>query len=246
MYSSHQRKLDLFILCHYSKKMQYLYQVLFIGISGKAKNRLYNKRGDALVFSVQKQFKRPDGLLGWFVGKVMEYDNRRINKWSINQLSIRKGDRILEIGYGPGYCIRLISKRFPSTFVDGVDISETMKETAQHKNKQAIKKGRVRLFVHDISHFQLDDVQYDRIFSVNNYPLWNDQKKSLTHIYAMLKKGGSLLITVQPRGEKERDSMAEQYGEDISLALHEAGFKDISLSYKDVKPTLTVCVTCVK
>ncbi|NMH70308.1 class I SAM-dependent methyltransferase [Bacillus sp. RO3] len=198
------------------------------------------------MFSLQKQFKRPNGVLGWFVGKIMEVDNRKINNWSIRQLSIQDGDRVLEVGYGPGYCIHHICRRFPRTSVDGVDISETMKDTAWNKNATFIEKGRARLFVHDISHFRINDAKYDRIFSVNNYPLWNNQKKSLSHLYDMLKTGGILVITVQPRGEEERDSRAIQYGERISDALHEAGFKDITLSYKKVRPALTVCVKCVK
>ncbi|WP_235576165.1 class I SAM-dependent DNA methyltransferase [Rossellomorea vietnamensis] len=195
---------------------------------------------------MQKQFKRPKGILGWFVGKVMEFDNRKINNWSIKKLSIKNGERILEVGYGPGYCIKRMTDRFPDTFVDGVDLSETMKDTAQSKNQQAVEKGRVRLFVQDISQFELGKVQYDRIFSVNNYPLWKDQMKSLHHLYSMLKEGGTLLITVQPRGEEETDGRARRYGEEISQALQDAGFKDITLSYKNVKPALTVCVKCVK
>ena len=198
------------------------------------------------MFSIQKHFKRPKGFLGWFVGKVMEFDNRKINNWSIKQLAIQNGERILEVGYGPGYCIRRISKLYPGSFVDGVDISDTMKETAQSKNEEAIEKGRVRLFVQDISQFELNDVQYDRILSVNNYPLWNDQKQALIHLYKMLKTDGTLLITVQPRGDEERDSKARGYGAEISQALQKTGFKNITVSYKDANPSLTVSVKCVK
>ncbi|MCR8846772.1 class I SAM-dependent methyltransferase [Rossellomorea sp. SC111] len=198
------------------------------------------------MFTLQKQFKRPKGILGWVVGKVMEFDNRKINNWSIKQLAIEKDHRILEVGFGPGYCIKRITDRFPDTFVDGVDLSETMKDAAQSKNQQAIEKGRVRLFVQDISQFELNDVQYDRIFSVNNYPLWNNHKQALSHLYTMLKTEGTLLITVQPRGDEERDSKARRYGEEISKALQETGFKNITLSYKDVSPALTVSIKGVK
>ncbi|MBW3113131.1 MULTISPECIES: class I SAM-dependent DNA methyltransferase [Bacillaceae] len=198
------------------------------------------------MFSIQKHFKRPKGFLGWFVGKVMEFDNRKINNWSIKQLAIQNGERILEVGYGTGYCIRRISKLYPGSFVDGVDISDTMKETAQSKNEEAIEKGRVRLFVQDISQFELNDVQYDRILSVNNYPLWNDQKQALIHLYKMLKTDGTLLITVQPRGDEERDSKARVYGAEISQALQNTGFKNITVSYKDANPSLTVSVKGVK
>ncbi|WP_064091269.1 class I SAM-dependent methyltransferase [Rossellomorea aquimaris] len=198
------------------------------------------------MFSLQKQFKRPKGIVGWVIGKVMEFDNRKINNWSINQLSIQNNDQILEVGFGPGYCIRRISTKFPDTTIHGVDISETMKEAAAKKNHQAILKGQVSLYVHDISKFELDRVQYDKIFSVNNYPLWTDKKSALSHLYNMLKTGGTIVITVQPRGDEEKDSRAQEYGESIYYALHEAGFKDITLSYKNIKPAITVSVRCTK
>jgi ubiquinone/menaquinone biosynthesis C-methylase UbiE len=226
-------------------------QVSFTRFCGKEKERTsFDSKnsigGDALLFSIQRQFKLPKGFLGWLAGKVMEYDNRKINNWSINQLSIQNSEKILEVGYGPGYCIRRISKLYPDTLVDGVDISDTMKETAQSKNEDAIERGRVRLFVQDISQFELNEVLYDRIFSVNNYPLWRDQKQALNHLYKMLKRDGTLLITVQPRGEEESDSRARGYGEEISHALKEIGFKHVALSYKKVKPALTVSVRGVK
>ncbi|OIU71388.1 class I SAM-dependent DNA methyltransferase [Rossellomorea aquimaris] len=199
-----------------------------------------------MTFSLQKQFKQPKGILGWIIGKVMEIDNRKINKWSIKKMPIRRGDHILEIGYGPGYCIHKIIQKYPGCTVDGVDISSTMKDAAGQKNKDAIKKGKVHLIVEDISTFKLDDERYDHIFSVNNYPLWSDPKKALSHLYHMLKPGGTLVITVQPRGDEERDSRARSYGEQISNELEQAGFTNIAISYKKVRPSLTVSVTCTK
>jgi ubiquinone/menaquinone biosynthesis C-methylase UbiE len=199
-----------------------------------------------MLFSLQNQFKRPRGILGWIVGKVMELDNRRINKWSLQQLPIQQGDHILEVGFGPGYCINKIVQNNHGTTIDGVDISSTMKEAAHQKNKEAIEKGRVRLFVHDISQFHIDDDPYDHIFSVNNYPLWTDTNKALSHLYQMLNPGGTMVITVQPRGKEEKDSRARLYAEQISNELTNAGFKNIQISYKKVRPALTVSVKCTK
>lgn len=198
------------------------------------------------MFSLQKQFKRPKGILGWLAGKTMEFDNRKINNWSIKQLSIQEGDKILEIGYGPGYCINQIHRQFNDVKIDGVDISETMMETAHHKNQKAIDEGMVCLYKQDISQFKLKEEVYDKIFSVNNYPLWENQESALTHLFHMLLKGGTLLITVQPRGEEETDQNARRYGETISKALQKAGFHDITITFKKVRPSLTVCVKCIK
>ncbi|KMK97486.1 SAM-dependent methyltransferase [Rossellomorea marisflavi] len=194
---------------------------------------------------LQKQFKEPSGPLGWLAGKIMEFDNRRIHRWSLKRLGIKNGDRVLEIGFGTGSCIERIAASYPDASVDGIDISETMEETARKKNETAIQEGRVRLWKGDIGDFS-GETAYDKIFAINNYPLWSDQEKSLARIHSLLDEGGTLLITVQPRGDEASDERAKEYGQDIASALRSTGFKDLSISYKNGSPALTVCVTCKK
>ncbi|MBV6683439.1 class I SAM-dependent methyltransferase [Bacillus sp. JRC01] len=194
---------------------------------------------------LQKQFKEPSGPLGWLAGKIMEFDNRRIHHWSLKRLGIQNGDRVLEIGYGTGSCIESIAASYPHASVDGIDISETMEETAKKKNEKAIHEGRVRLWNGDIGDFS-SDTSYDKIFAINNYPLWNDQEKSLARIYSLLHEGGTLLITVQPRGDEASDERAKEYGEEIAAAVRSTGFKDVSISYKKGSPAMTASVTCKK
>jgi len=195
--------------------------------------------------SFSKQFEKPEGLLGQIAGKIMSIENRTINKWTLDLLNIQPRDQLLEVGFGPGFAIEEAGERFPSIYIDGVDTSETMKDTAENRNKALISEGRLRLFVKDIAEFKADK-RYDKIFSVNNYPLWPSRQKGLAVLFELLKRGGQIAITVQPREEDADEEKTKYLARMICRELEEAGFSGTAIHYKDVRPALTVCVTAIK
>ncbi len=192
-----------------------------------------------------KQFEKPEGILGKLAGKIMYFENRKINKWTIRKLNIKRRDSILEVGYGPGYSIRYIMDNYRHVEADGVDVSEDMKSAASKLNDDCIQQGKVRLFAKDIHHF-FPDKKYNKIFSVNNYPLWTKPRDSLTHLYGMLENNGRIAITVQPRENGANEAITKNLGQVIKADMEAAGFHSISVLYKKARPLLTVCVTGIK
>lgn len=198
-----------------------------------------------MIDSMAKQFEKPRGLLGKLAGTIMFFENRKINKWSIKKLQVNKNDRILEIGFGPGYAIRTLMSNYRGIEVDGIDLSAKMKAEAMKRNKEWIETGKVHLTVGDVADFQPDHC-YNRIISVNNYPLWDRPHTSLEHLYRLLKQGGRIVLTVQPREEGSTAETAKQLGELMEKDLLNAGFIDPEVSFMKVRPVLTVCVTARK
>lgn len=39
-----------------------------------------------------KQFEKPEGIFGKLAGKIMYFENRKINKWTIRKLNIKRRD----------------------------------------------------------------------------------------------------------------------------------------------------------
>ncbi|WP_226642046.1 class I SAM-dependent methyltransferase [Mesobacillus subterraneus] len=198
-----------------------------------------------MIDSMAKQFEKPKGILGKLAGTIMYFENRKINKWSINKLRVNKFDKILEIGFGPGYGIKTIMSDYRGIEMDGIDLSPKMKEEATKRNKEWIDTGKVHLTVGDVVDFKPDH-QYNKIISVNNYPLWDQPLTSLRHLFQLLKQGGRIVLTVQPREEGSTANTAKQLGDRMFRDLLDAGFKDPEVSYLDVRPVLTVCVTAEK
>ncbi|MEW8971111.1 MAG: class I SAM-dependent methyltransferase, partial [Mesobacillus sp.] len=172
-------------------------------------------------------------------------ENRKINKWSIRKLQVNRYDKILEIGFGPGYGIKTLMSNYRGIEVDGIDLSAKMKDEATKRNKEWIDTRKVHLTIGDVADFQPDH-RYNKMISVNNYPLWDQPLTSLRHLFQLLKQGGRIVLTVQPREEGSTADTAKQLGERMSKDLLNAGFKNPEVSYLDVRPVLTVCVTAEK
>lgn len=192
-----------------------------------------------------KQFRKPEGLLGRIVGRIMSFDNRKINTWTLNRLQIKPGDIILEIGFGPGAAIEDMFKRQRNLRIDGIDLSHDMLKVASTRNLDALKKKKLRLFEGDLLEIEEDFYQYDKVVSVNNYPLWKDKQSTLKRIYQLMKNNGVIAITVQPREEDASRKKTFAHAHEIEQALYLAGFRNISVKFKKIAPELTVCVTAV-
>lgn len=189
-----------------------------------------------------RQFKKPKGILGKITGLIMFLENQKINRWSIKLLKIKKGNRILEIGYGPGYAVKEIMENTRKVTLDGIDLSESMQRTAEKRNRNFIQQGKVNLYSGDIFAFQ-PKREYDKVFSVNNYPLWEKPLHSLKRINGMMASGGQITLTVQPREKGAGPQTARELGEVMRQDLAKAGFRHITIAFKKVRPVLTVSVS---
>ena len=98
------------------------------------------------------QFRRPCGWVGVLAGWIMATrpSNRLRNAWTVKLLELRPGDRVLEVGHGPGLALGLAAAKVPQGRVVGLDHSRTMHAQAARRNRAAIREGRVRFLVGSI------------------------------------------------------------------------------------------------
>jgi cyclopropane fatty-acyl-phospholipid synthase-like methyltransferase len=205
------------------------------------------KKEEKTMFETFKRnFSKPAGLYGIIAGKIMAWENKDINNWTIAHLNLQAGDRVLEVGFGPGYSMEYMVKHYASLNVDGVDVSETMKAQAEKRLSSHIDSGDVRLFLGDIETIILPHETYHKILSVNNYTIWNEPRNGLQNLYQTLKPGGKIAITMQPREDDASANKTRMFGKQIHDDLKACGFRQIHLAFKDIQPELTVCVTGVK
>ncbi|OAK71010.1 class I SAM-dependent methyltransferase [Lederbergia galactosidilytica] len=199
-----------------------------------------------MLETIKQNFKQPKGLIGKLIGKIMAAENKTLNEWTIEQLKVRHGDHILEVGYGPGYSMEFLVKHYRNVSVDGIDNSKAMKDEATHRLKSQVEKGQIRLETSDISDAKLQPNSYYRVLAVNTYTLWKDRQAGLENIYQAVKPGGKIAITMQPRQEDARLHKTKQFGKQIRTELKWSGFQQIKVRYKEIPPVLVVCVTALK
>ncbi len=211
----------------------------------KARSSMEN----ALKTYLVSQFGHPRGFVGALAGHIMarRASNLKRNLWTIELMSLKPADRVLEIGFGPGFALEKVCKRLKEGMAIGLDRSETMLQMARSRNRQPILDGRLKLVLGSIEQesTRLDSSlagPFDVIYAVNVAMFWREPIEILKTLRTRLVQGGRALLTFQPRSGARNDAAALTAGEKIAQQMREAGFADIRIeSLKTISPK-AVCV----
>ncbi|NJK48670.1 class I SAM-dependent methyltransferase [Candidatus Gracilibacteria bacterium] len=198
----------------------------------------------SLVEKIVEQFACPTGFWGNIVGFIMAHrsSNLERNEWAISLLNLQPSDRVLEIGFGPGVTIQKMSEIAIDGVIWGIDRSEVMFRQASKRNQRAISAGRVRLFLTSVSQLPSFDSPFDKILAVNNFYFWDNKTEVLRRLREQLRTGGIIALVHQPRLPGTTEDDVIEAGEKFSRYLEMAGFKDIQVERKRMKPVSTVYV----
>jgi SAM-dependent methyltransferase len=141
---------------------------------------------------ITSPFALPNGWRGWLAGRFMLWTNRQDEV--VDVLDLRPGQRVLEVGYGPGGLIRLLARRPERLQVIGVDPAQGMRDLASRTNRAAVRDGRVELRLGTAADAGLDDASVDRVVSVNNVGLWPDLDAGVRELRRVVRPGGIVVL----------------------------------------------------
>lgn len=194
---------------------------------------------------VAKQFGKPEGILGNLAGFIMANRSSNVERinWAIKLLNLKSTDNILEIGYGPGIAINIMSKTVKEGKIIGIDHSKVMYNQAYKRNIKDIKSGKIILIHDSISNLQNYNYTFDKILDINTFQFWENHFDILANLYNVLNENGTIEIVHQPRKPGATDADTRKMGEYIFKSLNTAGFKNIKKEIKDMKPVSTIYVT---
>lgn len=140
---------------------------------------------------VRSPFALPQGLGGWFAGRVMLWTNRQQDV--VDLLDVQAGEQVLEAGYGPGGLIRLL-QRTPARRICGVDPSPQMRAVALRPHRAEIATGRIDLRLGTADRTGYADAEFDCVVSVNNVAIWPDLQAGLSELHRVVRPAGRVLI----------------------------------------------------
>ena len=172
---------------------------------------------------IESQFGNPRGMMGHLVGVIMARENRRRNLWALSLLDLHATDRVLEIGFGPGWAIQQVSRIVRGGLVAGVDRSTTMLKQAQTRNRAGIKAGHVVLRAGSAAKIPYESENFDKVYAVNSFHEWEDSSAGLAEASRVLKPGGLLLIIEHPHGNPDT-KMIQKVQNEIVGQLSQIGF----------------------
>lgn len=196
----------------------------------------------SLRHAIVSQFERPRGCLGRVVGLILAGRGSNLvrNRWTVDLLDPKSGERVLEIGCGPGVALELCLSRMSVKAV-GVDHSGLMIAQASRRNTNAMRAGRLSLIEGTIDDVPGDFAPFDKLFSINVIQ-FVDRAKFIARAKALLKPGGTFAATYQPRHAKATRNDALAMAAQLTERLTAQGFAQMRTEEIDLKPVPAVCV----
>jgi ubiquinone/menaquinone biosynthesis C-methylase UbiE len=200
-----------------------------------------------------RQSRLPAGFWGKIAGRQMMRLNRKLIEWSLELLEIKPDDRILEIGFGPGFGIHEASKMASQGWVAGIELSETMLKEASKLNVAAIASGRVELRLGDASFLPYGDEEFDKVFAVNVLYFWENPLEPLAETKRVMRFGSRIVIGMIEKEDfkKEKSTQTGLFnlfsGQEVEQLLIDSGFSGATFVERDVHPVgMGVCAIANK
>ncbi len=152
-------------------------------------------------------FGRPRGLLGRLGGLMMARTNKPCAAWVVMLLDIQPQDQVLEIGFGSGVAVELMTQLTATGFVAGIDASKEMVRQATVRNAKTIESGRVELQHGSVEHLPFADNSFDKALVINSMQVWPDAMAGLREIRRVLKAGGKIALGFTPYSGQSKNGM---------------------------------------
>jgi len=198
-----------------------------------------------------RQFGRPSGLFGKFIGNGMAKRNVYDAQWTVSLLDIQPQQRVLEIGFGPGVSTQLVAEKASQGFVAGIDHSQTMIQAASQRNAKAIQTGRMELKQGEVGSLPYPDESFDIVLSLHSIYFWQNPVECLREIKRVLRPDGRLAITIQPKDKWVQNVddkvMTLYFGKDLASMFSEAGYRNVRVQIPPAEDRKSLeCVIGVK
>ena len=146
---------------------------------------------------VEHQARKPQGTLGVVMGWFLERGNAVQNRTTVEALCPAPGAAVLEIGFGPGHALEMLSRKAPLALIAGADHSELMVETARRRLEPRRGPAALDLRVAEAERLPFADEAFDLVYAVNSYHQWPDQEAALAEIAGVLKPGGEVVLSIR-------------------------------------------------
>jgi SAM-dependent methyltransferase len=202
-----------------------------------------SRRGiiDRIWRALGSQLRNPTGPAGSIAGWLMALVNDEPNRLAIDALDLARGERVLELGFGPGWSLRTIAAR-TRTRVYGIDQSARMLEQATHMNEVAVSSGRMVLVRGPFSPLPWIDEMFDKVLLVNVVYFFDLAGRDIAEVYRVLRSGGRVVIYATSRNTMQKWPFAGLNthrtfdAHDLRNLLEIAGFRpsDIKITYAEL------------
>lgn len=141
------------------------------------------------------QLGKPEGEKGIQVGQMMNETNISMTRNTLENLSLKGSDTILELGHGNANHLLELFEQAKNLQYFGLDVSELMKQEAEKFASEYALEEKAKFQLFDGTNIPFADNLFDKIFTVNTIYFWQKPQQLIAELHRVLKPDGVLCIT---------------------------------------------------
>jgi ubiquinone/menaquinone biosynthesis C-methylase UbiE len=149
------------------------------------------------VVWVFRQVRKPSGPLGRRTVRAMNMGHSKMTDWGLEQVSVPKNARILDVGCGGGRTVRKLAALAPDGRVIGLDYSAASVAVSRDTNAPEIETGRVQILQGSVAALPFPDRAFDIVTAVETHYYWPDLPADVREILRVLEPGGTFVLIAE-------------------------------------------------
>lgn len=184
---------------------------------------------------IAEQGRKPSGLLGRIVARVMAKETAGENEFALELLQLRPEDAVLEIGCGHGKTLAKAAKFVSRGSLSGIDFSPVMHRHATRRHRRLVAEKRIEFLLGNSDRLPFDDKSFDKVFTVHTVYFWKTPIDHLAEARRVLKPGGRFVLGFRPAEDAgfQATFPSEIYHirpeAEVAQSARDAGFEAVKL-----------------
>ncbi len=163
--------------------------------------------GPRVLAAYVQALARPTGVLGHLGAKAMVESNTPLVRATVAGLDLHDGERVLEVGPGPGQGIDA-ALAAADVVVHAADPAAAMLARLRRRHRRAVRRGRLRLHECRLTDLALPGPVH-AAWAVNVVYFLDDRVAAFAHLHDLLAPGGRVAL-----GYTDRDGARRVRGDD--------------------------------
>jgi len=201
---------------------------------------------------IARQGRRPTGLLGEIVARIMAHETAAANRVALELLDLQARDQVLEVGFGHGRALAAAADAVTDGFLAGVDHSDIMVRIARSRNAGLLRSGRMELTLGNSEHIPYPDGRFNKAFTVHTIYFWPDPRRQIEEISRVMSDQARLVIGYRPSddGGLVDEFPASVYAirsiEEVENLVAGAGLQNVKTTTQRLSSNLLAWTVAVK
>lgn len=150
-----------------------------------------------LIVYLTRQVRKPSGLLGKRVVRVMNVVHGKMTDWGLQQIMVPRDAAILDVGCGGGETVRKLTALASDGKIVGLDYSAASVAVARETNADQIAAGHAQIEQGSVAALPFPDCSFDIVTAIETHYYWPDLNANTREVLRVLKPAGMFVLIAE-------------------------------------------------